>query len=138
MKPHYLLLSLVFSLVLLGGVSHVVRAEDVANKDTTQLTQKFQPLENPLKVSSVEGLLFTIVDFAIFLGAIIAVLLFVFIGFKFVMAQGEPKALDDAKTWFKNAVIGTAILLGSKIIVEVIKNTVVSAGIVDQKAFNKQ
>lgn len=92
-------------------------------------------LDNPIKANNIQTLLFTIVDLAIFLGSIIAVLMFVYVGFKFIMAQGNDSKITEAKEWFTYAVIGTAILISSKVIVEVVKNTLVSAGVVEEKAF---
>lgn len=94
-------------------------------------------LQNPLKVGDVQSLLGTIVDLAIFIGLIMAVLVFIFIGFKFVMAQGNDSALKDAKQWFLYAVIGTAVLISAKVIVDVVKNTFVSAGVVNESLFKK-
>ncbi len=94
-------------------------------------------LENPIYADNVQELLYTIVDLAILIGVIIATFVFIFIGFKFVMAQGDPAALTKARSWFLSAVIGTALLLGAKVIMEVIKNTLTSAGVVNEKLFNK-
>jgi hypothetical protein len=95
-------------------------------------------LKNPLKgVNSITDLLYKMVDILIFIGVIVAVFMFIFIGFKFVWAQGDPKGLAEARSWFMYAVIGTAILISSKVIVEVIKNTLTSAGVVDERIWNK-
>jgi hypothetical protein len=94
-------------------------------------------LQNPLQVNNVQELLAKVVDYAIFLGLIFATLMFVFIGFKFIMAQGDSKAISEARSWFLWAVIGTALLISARIIVDVVKNTSISAGLVDPKVFNK-
>ena len=94
-------------------------------------------LQNPLKATNVADLLYTIVDVLIFVGVIIATLMFVFIGFKFVMAQGDPTALKEARSWFFYVVIGTVVLVSSKVIVEVLKTTLSSAGVVNEKLFDK-
>lgn len=97
----------------------------------------FTALQNPLKAKSIQGLLVAVVDIAIFIGVIFAVLMFIFIGFKFIMAQGDGPKLKEARMWFLYAVIGTAVLISSKIIVEVVKNTFIAAGLVDQRQFNE-
>ncbi len=109
----------------------------VTNNNSTP-AKPIPKLSNPIYANSFEELLFAVVDIAIFIGVTIAVFIFIFIGFKFVMAQGDPKALSEAKQWFLYAVIGTALLIGSKLIVEVIKNTVTGAGLVKQELFNKK
>ena len=87
-------------------------------------------LQNPIKAKSVTEVLNLAVDLAIFIGVIIAVLMFIFIGFKFVLAQGNEAKLKSAKEWFLWAVIGTAILISAKVIVKVIEATLISSGVV--------
>jgi hypothetical protein len=102
--------------------------------------QPIPKLVNPLKLQyggSIENLVFQLVDIAIFAGTIVAVFVLLFIGFKFVMAQGDPGAIKDAKSWLYYAVIGIAILVSSKAVVEIMKNTLISAGIVDSSLFNR-
>ncbi|MES3031349.1 MAG: pilin [Patescibacteria group bacterium] len=99
---------------------------------------KIVPLQNPLNnINSIDGLLYKFVDLAIFIGVIIAVFMFFWVGFKFVMARGNETELADAKKWFFYAVIGTAILISSKVIVEVLKNTLTNAGVVKEGQFNQ-
>lgn len=105
--------------------------------DVTTKSQIIPSLQNPLQTKDVKTLLGTIVDFAIFIGLILAVLVFIFIGFKFVMAQGSDSALKEAKTWFLYAVIGTAVLISAKVIVDVVTNTFISAGIVNENLLKK-
>ena len=97
----------------------------------------FPTLKNPLKANSITELLFSVVDIAIAIGIIVAVLMFIWIGFKFVMAQGNEKALSEAKTWFIYAVIGTAVLISAKLIVSVVQNTLTSAGVVNENLLKK-
>ncbi len=104
----------------------------------TPPTKTIPKLSNPIYANSFEEILFAVVDIAIFVGVTFAVFIFIFIGFKFVMAQGDPAALKEARKWFLNAVIGTALLIGSKLIVEVIKSTVTGAGLVKPELFNKK
>lgn len=102
-----------------------------------QPSKQLPTLGNPLEADSISELLLTMADVIIFIGVILAVFAFIFIGFKFVWAQGDPAALKTARSWFYAAVIGTAILISSKVIVEVIKNTFTSAGIVNEDLFNE-
>ncbi len=114
-----------------GGGTNTLPPAGGGTNDTTHIIK----LGNPIKANNVQQLLLSVVDIAIFIGTIVAVLVFIAIGFKFVMAQGNEGEITKAKEWLLTAVIGTAILLSSKIIVEVIKNTLVSAGVVDSKTF---
>lgn len=88
-------------------------------------------IENPLKkingkpISSVYDLVnFIVNDIIIPFGSVIMVLMIIFAGFQFVVAQGNPKKIEDAKETLKYAIIGSAILLGSWAIAEIIQNTV--------------
>ncbi len=95
-------------------------------------------LDNPIKANNIQDLLFSVVDILIFIGAIVAVFVFIWVGFQLIMAQGNESALKEAKGYFLSAVIGTAILISSKLIVVVIKNTLISSGVVDQSQFTQQ
>lgn len=97
--------------------------------------QTFTKLQNPLKADSVEEIIFLAVDVAMYLGAIVAVLLIIFVGFKFVFAQGKAEELKKAKMWLLYIVIGLAILISAKVIVEIVKNTLVKSGVVDKTVF---
>lgn len=126
---------------------HVFAQEKVTGGGTTKQetvtgggTTKPVPiikLDNPIKAKSIQDLLFSLVDFAIFLGSIVAVFMFMYIGFKFVAAQGNESEIKSAKEWFTYAVIGTAILLSSKVIVEVMKNTLIDTGLVNKEVFTQ-
>jgi len=127
--------------VLLSGGRSAFSA--VGNTDTRGVTGNNPPvvkskptfLQNPIESKNVQEILYLAVDLAVFIGTIIAVLMFIWIGFKFVLAQGDPAGLQKAKKWFLYAVIGTAVLISSKVIVEVVKNTLISAGVVNEKQF---
>lgn len=58
------------------------------------------------------------------LGGILLTLMLVFVGFKFVVAQGNPEELKSARTMLLWTVIGGLILLGAEAISQVIQNTV--------------
>jgi hypothetical protein len=104
---------------------------------TTKPQGTLPTLSNPIYANSIADLIYKIVDIFIFLGVIVAVLMFIFVGFKFVWARGDSKAVGEARQWFYWLAIGTAILITSKVIVEVIKNTFISAGVVNEELFKK-
>ena len=55
---------------------------------------------NPLNSSDITTLLTDLVNIAIPIGAVIAVIMFVYVGFKFIFAQGKSEAIKDAWKWF--------------------------------------
>lgn len=120
----------------MGGGSNPPAMGGGSNPPATQ-NGTMPALQNPLKAESVTDLLFALVDIAVFIGVIIAVFMFIFVGFKFVWAQGNPEEIKKVRGFFYSVVIGTAIVLSAKVIVEVIKTTFISAGVVDEKLFNK-
>lgn len=103
--------------------------------EATSPRQQAERLDNPIQSNDLKSLLASLVDLAIVLGTIVAVLMFIWIGFQFVTAQGDEGKIKDAKEWFTYAVIGTAILIGSKVILEVIKSTLIDSGLVQDGLF---
>ena len=81
-------------------------------------------LINPLKgvdCSSGNGnclaaFLLNIMDFVIQIGTIIVILILVFVGYKFVVAQGAPGEIEEAKKMLLWTLIGALVLLGAKAI----------------------
>ncbi|MDE2188601.1 MAG: hypothetical protein KGJ35_02640 [Patescibacteria group bacterium] len=90
---------------------------------------------NPLQSVSITGLLNNAVDIAIAVGAVVSVIMFIYAGFRFIFAQGKPDEIS--KTWklFMYVAIGTAVLIGAKVIVSVITGTLTSTGLVNSSLF---
>lgn len=86
-------------------------------------------LINPLKSgTSLTSFLNNILDFVIYVGSIIVILMLVFVGFKFVVAQGKDAALVEARKMLLWTIIGALVLLGAKAISAGILATVQSLG----------
>lgn len=86
-------------------------------------------LLNPLKAgASLSSLLTDILDFVIQIGVIVIILMVVYIGFKFVMAQGKPGEIEAAKKMLGWTVVGALILLGAQAIASAIQATVTAIG----------
>jgi hypothetical protein len=104
---------------------------------TTQTQNKTLPkIDNPLNASSIQDVIFLAVDIAIYVGTAFAILSLIFVGFKFVEAQGSDDKLKDAKKWFFYIIIGFAILISAKVIVEIVKNTLINTGVVNERVWN--
>ncbi|MDP2705288.1 MAG: pilin [Patescibacteria group bacterium] len=58
------------------------------------------------------------------LGAVVVVLYMIYSGFLFVVAQGNPAKLEEAKRAFLYSCIGAIVLLGAWTIAQVIQNTI--------------
>lgn len=82
---------------------------------------------NPLKTGdSIEAFFLKLIDVAIAIGSVLAIIFLIYAGFLFVTAQGNEEKLRKAKSAFLWTVIGIAVLLGAKVIQAVIAGTVAS------------
>jgi len=82
-------------------------------------------LINPLQAgTSLQGFLISILDFVIRIGTIVIILMLVYVGYLFVVAQGSDSKLSEAKHALLWTLIGALILLGAKAIALAIQATV--------------
>lgn len=81
-------------------------------------------IENPIAADSFPKLLELILNVVIEIGTPIVIISIIFVGFKFVTAQGNEGKLKEAKEAFFYVIIGAAIIIGCKVIVEIIQATV--------------
>src|SRR3989338_2167237 len=84
-------------------------------------------LHNPLK-SGTDNLFvllkIIINDILLPIGAVLAVMAFIFVGFKYVMAQGKPAELEKAHKALLYTAVGTGVLLGSWMLATVVCKTI--------------
>jgi hypothetical protein len=87
-------------------------------------------LINPLGsgITDLPSLINAIMDFVVKIGAIVVIFMLVYVGFLFVMAQGNEQKIKDARRALLYTVIGALILLGAKVIAEGIRATVQALG----------
>lgn len=81
-------------------------------------------LTNPLKSDSLLEFLQQVIDIILVFALPIIVFFIMYGGFKLVMAQGEPGELQKGRDAILWAVVGGVIILGAKLILEVINGTV--------------
>ncbi|RJQ30736.1 hypothetical protein C4572_03645 [Candidatus Parcubacteria bacterium] len=105
-----ILLFLVFPLLKL-------KAEQCTDEDSGILC-------NPLSADSFDDLISVVSKLAINIGIPIAALFIIYSGLKLVMARGSEDKIKDAKNGLLWSIIGTAILLGAWVIVEILQSTV--------------
>ncbi len=104
--------------------------------DTTSDSGTNVTLINPLKGvdcsrgngDCLSSFLLSILDFVINIGSIVVILMLVFVGFKFVVAQGNDSKISEARTMLLWTVIGALVLLGSKAIALGVKATITALG----------
>ncbi len=82
-------------------------------------------LTNPLNnINSLPGFMNAILDAVVQLGSIVLVFAIVYVGFKFVTAQGNEEEIRSARTALMWVVIGGLVLLGARTVGLVITTTV--------------
>ncbi|MBP9701868.1 MAG: TrbC/VirB2 family protein [Candidatus Pacebacteria bacterium] len=105
-----------------GGINEPKPSGGINDGPRNQVLPK---ISNPLKAefSDIPSLVNGLVKIALQLGTIAAVLALVWVGFKFILAQGNPTEIAKARQALGWVIIGIAILFGAQIIVEIIKGT---------------
>ena len=86
-------------------------------------------LPNPLKVDSIEGLFQAILDIMLALSVPIIVFFIIYSGFQYVVAQGNEDKLKKANQMLLWSIIGGLIILGARVIFEVISGTIKGFGV---------
>lgn len=81
-------------------------------------------LTNPIKVGSLKELLEVFLGAVVQIGTIILTLALVYVGFLFVVAQGNEEKIRNAKSALLWTIIGGLLLLGASAIGAVIGSTV--------------
>jgi hypothetical protein len=81
-------------------------------------------LKNPLSTNTFSELLSKIIDLVLFLATPFLVLAFIYVGFQFVMAQGKPAAIENAKKNLWYTLLGAAIIIGVKLIQSILEGTI--------------
>lgn len=79
-------------------------------------------IENPLKATSLGGVIANIVDFIFQLGLAIAVIVFLVGGFQYLFSFGSEQKVESAKNTLWYGVVGVIIMLVGKSITGFIKN----------------
>jgi len=86
-------------------------------------------ITNPIpNISTINGLIKTILEAVIKIGIPIVALAIIYCGFLFVSAIGKPEGIKKAKDALLYTVIGSAILLGAWTIAQLISDTVIEIG----------
>lgn len=103
-----------------------------ATGDSKQPPQSFT-LSNPLKVNSVSELVQNFIEIFSYIAILFAVLMLIWVGFSFVLARGDPAKMNELKNWLMYIVIGVAVIIGARIIIQVVVSTLSSTGTIDPK-----
>ncbi len=85
-------------------------------------------LLNPLHATNLSTFVKDILDFVVRIGTIAVILMMVFVGYKFVVAQGAPGKIEEARAMLLWTVVGALVLLGAQAISIAIQTTVKALG----------
>jgi hypothetical protein len=82
-------------------------------------------IQNPLKgLNDIPSFVSSILTDVTNVGGIVAIFAFIYAGYKFVAARGNPTELESARDIFINTCIGVAVLLGARLIAAIIVGTI--------------
>ena len=127
------------SAVLIFGVASIAAAA------TTQSDTLFT-LSNPLKgVNSISDIVLTFMKILSYLAVIFGVIMLMWVGFRYVMARGNPDEIKKRSLQLLWVIIGIGVILGARVLITVVINTLQASGTVNpaviqsaQNAINSQ
>ncbi|MDB5239213.1 MAG: hypothetical protein JWO00_548 [Candidatus Parcubacteria bacterium] len=95
-------------------------------------------LQNPLdsKYNTIGGLISGFIDIFTYLVVIFAVLMIIYVGLRFVMARGNMTEIKERKDQLLWLMVGLAIVIGARILVSVVINTLQATGVVSPSVIN--
>ncbi len=108
------------SVVFLGSTASVFAAPPSTDNDNI----KSGFFQNPLQAKSLPALIDSLASVVLQLGVIVAALSIMYGGFMYVTAQGNEEKLASAQKTITWSLVGTAILIGAKVIIKVITGTI--------------
>lgn len=91
-------------------------------------------IKNPLdpKFNSVGSLVQGFVMIFSVIAVLFAVLALIWVGFRFILARGDPTKMNELKSWLMWIVVGVAVVIGASAIIQVVINTLSATGTVNQ------
>lgn len=81
-------------------------------------------IENPLIAESIQELFQSIIDVILVFAVPLIVFFIIYAGFKYVTARGNPAEIQKAHMALLFALIGGLLILGARILIEVVGGTV--------------
>lgn len=81
-------------------------------------------LKNPLKFATLEGFLSGVIGVIMIIAVPIIIFFFIYSGFSYLTANGNPEEIKKATKMFTYTVIGAVLILGAYAIRDIIANLV--------------
>ncbi|MBU6426983.1 hypothetical protein KGQ27_01960 [Patescibacteria group bacterium] len=98
---------------------------------STQTTQTVT-LQNPLKVNSVGAAISEGTAIFSYVAVLVAVLALIWVGLQFILARGNTAKISELKNWLWAIVVGIAIVIGARIIIQIVVNTLGATNLINQ------
>lgn len=83
-----------------------------------------QKLVSPLAYQSVSDFVRAVLQAAVYISMPIIAIFIMYAGFKYILARGNPGAIDEAHKNFMFVIIGTMLILGAWVLATLIGGTV--------------
>lgn len=94
-------------------------------------------IANPLKATSIGEVVLDFIQIFSYVVILLAVLCLIWVGFQYIMAsaQGNSDKIKELHGYLLWIVIGIAVVIGARVIVQVVLNTLSATGAVNSSAF---
>ena len=102
-----------------GGTTACPQGQDCANKGLQDIAPSFPAT---VRTQDLPTLIRTVINWALYLSAIVAVIFIIIGGFMYITSAGDPAKATKGRTTLVNALIGLAIIILSYMIVQVVYN----------------
>lgn len=145
-KIHKYLLILVATLSFIGTSvvpvsaqeNQVMQPPSSSQQTVMSSAQTTFGLSNPLKANSIGEVVLDFVQIFSYVVILLAVLALIYVGFQYVIAsaQGASDKIKELHGYLLYIVIGIAIVIGARVIVQVVINTLSATGTVDSGIIN--
>jgi hypothetical protein len=112
------------------------RGTDLPTSQPAPSPQGTFTLTNPLKVNSVGDLVKNFVDIFSTVVIILAVLTLIWVGLQFILARGDVAKMKELKEWLLWIVVGIAVVISARLIVDIVINTLSATGTIDANTLN--
>jgi hypothetical protein len=123
--------ALLASTVLFSSISTVL-ADTGSNAGDTGSNSSTFTLSNPLGPNvTVSGIILTFMQIASYIAVLFGVIMLVWVGLQFILARGNSERMKELSKWLLYIVVGVAVILGARILISVIINTLQATGTVN-------
>jgi len=116
-----------------GGVPAAGSSEggNTSSKSTFAIT-------NPLNADSIGEVVLSFITIFSYVVILLGVLCLIYVGFRYVLAsaEGDKGKLAELHGYLLYIVIGIAIVIGARVIVQVVINTLAASGTINQGVIN--